>query len=588
MPRRRWKCTASCANSCAAARRSSSHTASTRWKSPTASWSSIKAASRRKGRTPSCCSRVPCTSVCTKRTRSAWWRSAGGSPAHRSTMSNQMSSMARSPCFLGLVILISLGGFLFLYDLGNRELSSSHEARAGQNAAVILETGHWDLPRLFDEQIELQKPPLYYWLVAVVAWLRGGVDAWSVRLPAAVSALGCVLLIFHLLSRNGRTVAGFVAAVILASSWHFTWLARVGRIDMPLTLAVTAALCCLFLCERSWQWRLAAYAAIGIGILLKGPIAAVLVAVVTVAMLLIEADRVRPRTFLRNVAKRVVLGSWWWGAGIVALIATPWFVWANWQTGGRLWDVFFVYHNFERGFGSETLAAHPCWFYAARFWIDALPWSIVMPAALWLVWKRQWWRDDVICRLGLVWFLSIASLLSVMRFKRADYLLPAFPGLALFLGAAAQRWWAETRPRWAPAALATALLSYAACWVGFLWQLDAWPYRTAAQKMRKFAGDDAPIIFFRAEVHPLAFHLRRPLGSILEWENLEIWANEPRPVYFVMPAECARISAQHLRKGCLTEVFPLGDLLDAKHDRDLIVLRNEAAGEAGERVSLRR
>src|SRR4030095_15237818 len=101
--------------------------------------------------------------------------------------------MARSPCFLGVVILISLGSLLFIYDLGDRELSSSHEARAGQNAAVILESGHWGLPRLFEEQVELQKPPLYYWLVALAAWLRGGVDAWAVRLPAALSALACVL-----------------------------------------------------------------------------------------------------------------------------------------------------------------------------------------------------------------------------------------------------------------------------------------------------------------------------------------------------------------------------------------------------------
>ncbi len=500
-------------------------------------------------------------------------------------MFNPYSSGARYSWFVPAAILIVLGSFLFFRGLGVRELSSSHEARAGQNAAVILETGQWGLPRLFDEQIELQKPPLYYWLVALVAWLHGAVDAWAVRLPAALAALVCALLIFALLWRNGRSVAGFAAACVLATCWHFTWLARVGRIDMPLTLAVTAALGCFYLGGASWRWRAGGYVAVACGMLLKGPIAAVLVAGVAAALMVADADELRPTTLLRSVAKRVSGGSWWWGAAIVALIAAPWFLWANLQTSGRLWDVFFVYHNFERGFGSETLAAHPWWFYAARFWIDALPWSLIAPAAAWLVWTKGWWRDDTVIRLGFVWFLAIAGLLSLMRFKRADYLLPAFPGLALFLGAVAERWWTEARPRWAPAALAGTLLGYAACWAVYLHRHDdAWPYRTAAQKLRTHAGPDTPIIFFRAEVHPLAFHLRRPLGSILEWENLAIWANEPRPIYFVMPAECARAWAQQSPHPQLEEVFPLGDLLDAKHDRDLMVLRNITKRETAKRA----
>src|SRR5690242_5454938 len=84
-------------------------------------------------------------------------------------------------------------GVLFLHGLGDRDLLSSHEARAAQNAQMILDEGHWLIPRLFDRHLELQKPPLYYWLVAVIAWMkRGPVDVWAVRLPAALSAFATV------------------------------------------------------------------------------------------------------------------------------------------------------------------------------------------------------------------------------------------------------------------------------------------------------------------------------------------------------------------------------------------------------------
>ena len=65
--------------------------------------------------------------------------------------------------------------------LGHRDLYSSHEARAAQNAQRMLDTGAWSLPVLFDGQADLQKPPGFYWLVAVIGRLNGGAVATRYR-----------------------------------------------------------------------------------------------------------------------------------------------------------------------------------------------------------------------------------------------------------------------------------------------------------------------------------------------------------------------------------------------------------------------
>ena len=80
-----------------------------------------------------------------------------------------------------LVVGVLAVYLLFFHQLAERDLWSSHEARAGMDAQMILDEDVWDVPRLYDGRLELQKPPLYYWLVASIVELRGGsVDAWAV------------------------------------------------------------------------------------------------------------------------------------------------------------------------------------------------------------------------------------------------------------------------------------------------------------------------------------------------------------------------------------------------------------------------
>ncbi len=338
------------------------------------------------------------------------------------------------------VLLIAFCAFLFFFRLGSLDLWSSHEARAAMDAQSLLDDGFTQVPHLYDGQPELQKPPLYYWLVALAGKANNGVDAWAVRLPAATAGLAGVLLLYLFLARRGRPIAGFVAAAILATAFHYTTIARTGRVDIPLTLTTATALLAFYRAgeDGSRWWLASAYLAVALGILFKGPLGAVLPLAVAGVWLLLRGSLPRPwrfRAWLRLLHEYGV----WWGLPLVLLIVVPVFAWADVQTDGEFTRVFLWHHNVERGFGgSEVLRAHPWWFYFPRFAFDFLPWTPALPVAAWFLVKR-FWRADVEARFGVVWLLTIFLLMSAMRFKRADYLLPAFPGAALFLGCIAEQ-----------------------------------------------------------------------------------------------------------------------------------------------------
>jgi 4-amino-4-deoxy-L-arabinose transferase-like glycosyltransferase len=457
------------------------------------------------------------------------------------------------------LLLIPLCAFLFFYQLGERDLWSSHEARAAQNAAMILQTGNWGLPQLFDGHREMQKPPLYYWLVAWIAQQQGGrVDAWAVRLPAAISALLGVLLVFGVLASRGRPVAGLVAALVLATAAHYTWLARVGRIDMPLMLTVSLALICFYVAGSGRIACFVGYLAIAAGIMLKGPIGAALPIAVLTVRAMVEGT-LAPRRLLRS--------SLWWGVPLVLALTVPWFLWVNHTTHGEFFHVFFVHHNIERSLGnSDDLRVHPWWFYGPRWLIDFLPWSLlVLGAGVYLLRKSRW-REDPEARFGLVWFLTMIALLSCAGFKRADYLLPAYPGAALLLGCVAERWYqGAIHPRRLAVTFGLIVAACVAAWGVVLHhvlpqQEPALEQRTFAQAIRQYAPQPDFVHFFRAESHALAFHVGYPIDTFLEWENLDIWAKTPGVHYIVMPVDAAAEWQEHVTAGRLVEVLRNTDI----------------------------
>lgn len=482
-----------------------------------------------------------------------------------------VSVSPRLPFFKQCLPLLLVAA-LFLARLGARELYSSHEARAAQNAQRMLTTGEWGLPVLFDGQVDLQKPPGFYWLVAAVGWLNGGeVTALSARLPAAVAGLVTVAVVWWFLRRSGRPTAAIVAALTLATATHFTAIARTARIDVPLACAVAVSLVAF---HRGCQggrlgWHVVAAAAAAVAILLKGPVGLALIGTVAVAWLIAGRARI--------TITPAVLGTL-----VVAGLALPWFVWANHTTGGEFVRVFVWHHNVARFTGSSaTLASHPWWYYAPRFAADFLPWTPALVGLVaWAV-RRGLWHADPLFRFGVVWFVVMVGVLSCAKFKRADYLLPAYTGVAIALGCAAEAWLAtrEVRSvRLAKLGFGVALVGVAAGWTVMTYHVE--PAEQAKQEKRAFAEHiraHAPppqtVLMFRAESHLLAYHLGRPLHTLVEWKELNDRLAEPGNHVVVMPPEYVYPAEQIVTARRLVVVARLEDFTPAAPPRPLVFLR---------------
>jgi len=497
---------------------------------------------------------------------------------------------------------------LFFFRLGHRDLYSSHEARAAQNAQRMLDTGEWAIPTLFDGQIDLQKPPGYYWLVAAAGWVNGGVvTEFETRLPAALAGLLTVLMVFAFLRSEGRPTAAWIAAASLATSVHFTAISRTARIDVPLTCAVTAGL--LLMHRRSW---LAAFP-IAAGVLLKGPIAVALIGPVGVILFWKSSSRTDGRRWTLPFA--MVLG---------VVLSLPWFLWADRITQGEFYRVFIVHHHVERFAGtSPTLASHPWWYYVPRFAVDFLPWT---PALL-LAARRASKGLDSHARFGLIWFSSMFVVLSTAHFKRADYLLPLYPGAAIALGCLAESWLrsrkadrpnvvrhsvaggvgddsrscatfekvsvqaacaslnASDRPRhgvadYVPNTIFAILGLALAGWLVMSFVVE--PREQAREEKRRFAEmirEVAPspneVLLFRTEPHLLAWHLGRPIRSRVEWHDLREFCDPPGTRYIVMPPEYVAFAQHIVTSRKLVEAARLDEYTADKPSRPLVLLRTE-------------
>ncbi len=325
----------------------------------------------------------------------------------------------------------SLAALTLFAQLGHRGLNEPDEARIAGISREMISSGDWLVPRIYDHA-HFNKPPLANWLIAA-SFKLGGLNEWTARLPAALSALACVLFTMALAARILEREKAFAAGLALLTSPLFFGMSQIIDYNMLLTLLVTASVwssVAWMQDGRAWQ-RSLFYLFLALAFLTKGPVGP---AIVAMALIGYRFGPGEPR------AQRPL----WHGPSALAAsaLALSWFLVVAFRYP-ELWSFFLKGEIYNRVFSNEHHRNESFFFYFLLLPAGLLPW--LRPAFRGARNCVRRFRDDRRIRLLACWVALPFIMFTIGKSKLPTYILPLYPALALILTSALK---ARTRSVW--------------------------------------------------------------------------------------------------------------------------------------------
>ncbi len=324
-----------------------------------------------------------------------------------------------------ILLLLMIYSLIWFGTLNYRHLIPSDEGRYAEMAREMLVTGDWVTPR-YNGYKYFEKPPLQVWATAAIFQVFG-IGDWQARLWTALTGFLTILAIGFTGTRIYNARAGWLAAVVLASSPMWVISGHFNSLDMGLSAFLVAALCSLLLAQtshnksscRNWMW--ACWVFMALATLSKGVIGAAIPAMVFVAYSISTWDW--------KIWTRLRLFS---GAIVFLLITAPWFILVA-QRNPEFLEFFFIHEHLQRFTQDAHSRTGPIYYFVPLLLIGIIPWVLQIPGALVQAWQERR-REFSSGWLLVCWFVVIFAFFSMSRSKLPGYIIPIFPALALLIG----------------------------------------------------------------------------------------------------------------------------------------------------------
>ena len=327
----------------------------------------------------------------------------------------------------------ALFAFVVLVNGISAPFQKDQEPQSAEWIQSIVRDGHWLIPADAYGSTD-RKPPLFYWLSALIAKTTGGnVDEVRARAVSVVAGTALAVAVLAWTATNVGAAEGWLAFLFMLGTYGFASRATEALTDMLLTFLLFAAYSTIYPLldvpshtTVSPRRKILIGAMLGLAILTKGPVAIVLCALALTIYLLMER---------RNPI--ALLGERWpWQIVAIAIaIGAIWYVPATLVGGHKILRIIFAEnfgHFMPVRLGGTGESYRPFYYIGARLLGGAFPMTLlILPAALAFYTgeiateKRRAVIYQMSMSLAVLLFFSIASV------KRDDYILPAIPGIAI-------------------------------------------------------------------------------------------------------------------------------------------------------------
>ena len=397
-----------------------------------------------------------------------------------------------------IIFLVICGALFFLPGFFNIPPIDRDEARFAQATKQMVETGNFVDIR-FQDEVRYKKPVGIYWLQAAsvetaskLGIPRAQLRIWLYRVPSLVGAIGAVLLTYWtalgFVSRRGAVIAG----LIMCSSILLGVEARMAKTDAMLLLTTTAVMGAMARVYLSWQrgdvspqssWKLAAifWTALAGGILLKGPLILMFVALTVITLAILD----RSAEWLWRL-KPV------WGIIWTLVLVLPWFIAIFLKSGQSFFADSLGGDMLSKLASPQESHGAPPGLYFVLFWLTFWPGAAMAGMAAPAIWRA---RREPGAQFLLAWLVPSWIVFEIVITKLPHYVLPLYPAIAILIVGVLERhmlsralWIVRGAAWWfvVPAILSVAVIVGA---MSLLLEPEflAWPFAAAAMIFGLFA-----------------------------------------------------------------------------------------------------
>lgn len=347
---------------------------------------------------------------------------------------------------IGSVSLLASG-------IAARPLDAFDDASYADVSKNIIKTGEWLNFYWLDGSPFLEKPPLQFWITALLFELFG-ISELSARLFPVFCGIGTLLAVMLLARRFLSRPASCLAGLALLCFPVFYEYSTKAMLDIPVTFLITLSILSFHQALDGRRYSHFFYGlTLGFAVLIKSIVGLVPLLVSAVFLLLKKPDK--------NIVK-----NWWLGNAVAAALILPWHIYEWVHYGSLFLREYFLYHIVQRMAGDIGYhSGKSAWFYltemsrANHFWV-----AIVLAVTGVLI--RAIFYQDSNCRLLLVWMTAILAPISVSAVKLSWYTVPLYAPFALSI-AATSDWLIKSVSRRAIATILLAAAAAGAVWTGY-------------------------------------------------------------------------------------------------------------------------